>query len=115
MSPDADVAEVEAPETAVLSALPAAMMSPVAPVAPVSPESAEPPMAIPVPRVSPSRTSLESVARDVAGAESPESPEWPETAVGCDAAPDVASPVSPVLVADAWALEAPESPEVAWG
>ena len=58
---------------------------------------------------------MESVAVDVAPPESPESPEAPEAAVPFEAAADVAAPVSPLLVADAWALEVPDAAVVAVG
>ena len=46
---------------------------------------------------------------------SPEAPESPERAVGLAVAVAEASPVSPVLVAEAWAVEAPVLPLVALG
>ncbi len=46
---------------------------------------------------------------------SPESPESPDVARGLDVASDVADPVSPEFVADAWALEVPDAPETADG
>ena len=39
----------------------------------------------------------------------------PDAASGLDVASDVADPVSPELVADAWALEVPDAPETADG
>src|SRR5205814_5664306 len=45
----------------------------------------------------------------------PESPELPDSAWGSAIAVEDAAPVSPVLVAEDWARERPESPEMADG
>ena len=111
VSPEKDTPEALAPEIAVLEAVPTPTDAPVSPVRPVSPVSASPPTARAIPRIEP----LAAVGVEVALPESPESPESPDTATGLASALDDASPVSPVLVAETWALEEPEAPEVAVG
>ena len=66
-------------------------------------------MAMAVPRVAVLVATTSADALPV----SPEAPESPDAATGLDVALDVASPVSPVLVADDRAVAAPEAPDVA--
>src|SRR5437588_6340753 len=88
VSPDVAMERLLAPVLAVESASPLAVESP---VAPESPDPARRPLVSPV------------------------VPEAPEAAVGLEPADDDAGPVSPVLVAEDWALTSPELPEMAVG
>ena len=56
-----------------------------------------------------------ALAAEVAAPVLPVPPEAPVPATGLASATEVASPVSPVLVALDWELTAPEAPEVAVG
>ena len=88
VSPDVAMERLLAPVFAVESASPLAVASP---VDPESPEVERRPFVSPV------------------------APEEPDAAVGLEPAEDDAGPVSPVLVADDWALTSPELPERAVG
>src|SRR5439155_1277464 len=63
----------------------------------------------------PLRAWAAALAATGAGPVSPVGPESPESTTGLEIAVEVAGPVSPVLVAEDWAVEAPESPEAAVG
>src|SRR2546427_526057 len=81
-----------------------------------------PPLAVVAAMVSPplTRTSPDKLVppTEIVGApgwEAAGGPESPETADGSEMALEEAGPVAPVLVAEDWAVEAPELPEAATG
>ena len=113
MSPEKESESTLAPELAKLSAEPMAAASPVSPEAPEAPVMLPPPMAMAVP--SRPVAVLVAVGRGRASPESPVSPVSPDSEDGLAVAPEVAAPVSPVLVALDWEVDAPEPPLVVVG
>src|SRR5438105_44073 len=110
VSPDLACAFESAPELSDDLAAPAALASPVRPESPESPDSASPCGVL-----ADNNDVLLSVTFALASPVVPVLPELPEMATGLASAVEVAGPVSPVLVADDWAIAAPESPLIAVG
>src|SRR5438270_2134504 len=108
--PDAEVASESAPELAMDCAAPAAAAFPVRPVSPELPERT-----VTSGLATPLMPSLRAVKSAEALPVVPESPELPDVAVGLAFAVELAAPVFPVLVADDWARERPEFPEMLVG
>src|SRR5947209_4220871 len=110
VSPDVPSAFDWAPELALDFAAATAWASPVRPESPVLPVSVD---------VSGDDLALivwlSIVPSTLASPVVPVLPELPEMATGLASAVEVAGPVSPVLVADDWAIAAPESPLIAVG
>jgi len=109
--PEAALLLLQAPEQALLLALPTASAAPVFPELPKLPDVAFPPTATAVPRM----PVLVAVGLDVAAPVLPVFPELPETATGLLTADEEAGPVLPVLVALDCDFAGPELPEVATG
>jgi hypothetical protein len=108
--PDWALETEDAPELAAEIAVPLALALPVRPVFPLSPECAEAStFTLPLIAV------LLAETCDEAAPVLPLSPEFPDVADGLETDVDEAAPVLPVLVADDWAVVAPESPDVATG
>src|SRR5438270_3988703 len=91
-------------------AAPAAAAFPVRPVSPELPERT-----VTSGLATPLMPSLRAVKSAEALPVVPESPELPDVAVGLAFAVELAAPVFPVLVADDWARERPEFPEMLVG
>src|SRR5439155_26229869 len=85
----------------------AALAAEASPVSPVLPESPDRSAANGVPL--PLMPVFSAVSEACTSPVLPESPELPEVAVGLAVAVELAAPVSPVLGADDWAREDPES------
>ena len=108
--PDVESAEEMAPELARLLESPLIRALPVLPESPERPDSTDPlTFAVPLMPV------LMAPAVNLASPVRPVSPELPEEAVGLPTAVELAPPVLPVFVEEDWAVEAPESPEMATG
>ena len=111
VSPEVDVALEPAPLLAIESAVLAALALPVLPVRPESPDRTVEALMLALPLILVFMVAAVSLASPVL----PEAPESPDMATGSAVAVEEAAPVLPVLVADDWARDSPESPETAVG
>ena len=111
VSPETDLALDSAPELAPLSAVPEARAAPVLPESPERPDLTAPRSTAALPLILVLRAPAVALTSPVA----PVLPESPLLATGLAQAVELAPPVLPVFVEEDWAVEAPESPEMATG